>query len=242
MDGIVGISAALHPFLAQRPAASRSLAERIEEELVTFCAHRGLPVDEERGRRIALAPASQLDPGLSWAFVADHLVTHVSVPVDDLCRAGRLFARALRDAGDRGAMAPDVARTCAQAAEAAVAELPRLDQLARGLRALMGEGRPGRALWESDPEAYSLAMQRWESQQPLAQEELEGGFMVDAVDDHAVRLLHRRRDQPIELQLPPSLARLARDGDRLDVQLGRNRDGWFLMDVWAAAAPGPRLP
>jgi hypothetical protein len=242
MDGIVGISAALHPFLAERPSASRSLAERIEEEIVTFCSHRGLPVDEERGRRVALVPAGQLDPGLAWAFVADHLVTHVSRPVEDLCRAGRLFARALRAAGERGAMTPDHARACAHAAEAAVAELPRLDQLARGLRATLGEGRPGRELWETDPEAYARAMQRWESQQPLAQEELEGGFVVDAVEEGAVRLYHRRREEPIELRLPPAIARLLREGDRLDVQLGRNREGWFLMDVWAAAAPAPRLP
>ena len=243
MDGIVGISAALHPFLAQRPAASRSLAERLEEEIVTFCAHRGLPVDEDRGRRVALLPASQLDPGLAWAFVADHLVTHVSRPVEELCRAGRLFARALRDAGERGSIDPVLARACGHAAEAAVTELPRLDQLARGLRSLVGEGRPGRDVWERDPEAYAIAMQRWESQQPLAQEEVEGGFLVDRVHDHALRLDNPRRDgEPIELQVPPAVAWLAREGDRLDMQLGRNRDGWFLMDVWSAAAPGPRLP
>jgi hypothetical protein len=57
-----------------------------------------------------------------------------------------------------------------------------------------------------------------------------------------VRLLHRRREEPIELRLPPELLRQLRESDRLDVQLGRNRDGWFLMDAWAAAAPAPRLP
>lgn len=242
MDANVGISAALHPYFAQRPASARPLAERLEEELVSFFAHRGLPIDEEAGRRIALVPASQLDPALAWSFVADHLLTHVSRPVEELRRAGRLFARALRDAGERGSMDPERARQCAIAAEAAVAELPRLDAVARGLRTLVAEGRPGRELYESDPEAYARAMQRWESQLPLAQEELEGGFLVDAVAASTVLLLHRRREEPVELRLPAELLRQLREGDRLDVQLGRNREGWFLMDAWAAAAPGPRQP
>ncbi len=243
MDGTVGLSEALHPYLAERPAASRTAAERLEEEFVSFLAHRGLPIDEEAGRRVALLPASHFDPGLAWAFVADHLITHVSRPVEELGRMGRLFARALRAAAERGVMDADRAKACASAAEQAVAVLPRLDALARALRERLREGRPGRALYESDPEAYAREMQRWESQQPLAQEELEGGFVVEAVEERAVRLYHRRRpDESIELELAPAVTRLVHAGDRLDVQLGRNRSGWFLMDVWAAAAPGPALP
>jgi len=242
MDGTVGISEALHPYLAQRRAASRTLAERVEEELVSFCAHRGLPVDEEAGRRIAVLPATHLDPGLAWSFVADHLITHVPCPVDELCKMGRLFARALLDAAARGLLDEVHARTCADAAILAVRELPRLDALIRALRRPLREGRPGRDLWEQDPEAYAIAMERWEASLPLAREELEGGFVVDRIDPRAVILVHPRREEPIELPLPGDALRLVREGDRIDALLGANRDGWFVMDVWSAAAPGPALP
>ena len=239
MDGTLGISAALRPYLAQRRAASRTLAERLEEELVSFCAHRGLPVDEEAGRRIAILPASRLDPALAWDFVADHLITHLSLPVDDVCRIGRLFARALVDAAGRGLVDREHARAVADAASAAVQELPRLDQLTRTLRRGLVEGRPGRELWESDPEAYARAMERWESAQPIAREEREGGFVVVAVREHAVELRHRRREEAIELPLAGDALRLVHEGDRLDALLGCNSGGWFLVDLWAVAAPRP---
>lgn len=215
------------------------IALQVEEALVDYLAHRGAPVDEVAGKRISLLPASSLTPTLAWAFVADHLLTHLSLPVERLEVAAHRFARALRAAAAVGSIDAATAEVAAAAAEAARAELHRLDSLARHLRALPEAGRPGRELWKRDPAAYEAAMRRWESEQPVAREELEGGFGVASVDVHGLVLQHPRREETLELAVPPSIAALTRTGDRIDALLGRNGDRWFVMDAFAATSPLP---
>lgn len=232
----IGIHAVLRPLLAAADAPP--WAPALEEELVAFLSRRGLRVEEEGGRRIAGLAIGRFDPDRAWAFVADHLAARCSRPLEELVAIGTLLATALRQAAGRGLADP----ASAAAAEAAVAELPRLDGLAKALRAPLQEGRPGRDLWERDPEAYARAMQRWESAQPLAREKLEGGFAVEEVQAATLLLRHPAREEAIELAVRPAAARLARPGDRLDVQLGRNGSGWFLTDVFATAAPRRTQP
>lgn len=230
-----GISAVLQPYLADRAGRSASDAELVEEQLVAFLAHRGLSDDEVHGRRVITAPASQLTPALCWAFVADHLISHQSLPVSRLTKAARLFARALGEAGERGAMSATHARELEAAALAAVAELPRLDALARSLRALAQHGRPGRDLFARDRRAYAASMEAWETSRRCEQE-LEGGFAVAAVYDADLELAHPDGTR-LHLVVPEHLASLARPGDRIDAMLGRAGDRWFVLDAFTVAAP-----
>jgi hypothetical protein len=242
MSEPTGISAALRPFLDMRRAPNRQPAERVHEELVAFLDRRGWDVDEVAGRRVALAPLDALEPSLAWRFVADHLITRAPEPPETLCRMARLLARAVRDAGRRGLVDRDAAHAIARAALRAAGELPRLDRAARSLRRALGEGRPGRALYEENPEAYARAMQRWESQLPLAEETIDGSFRVVSVDDRRALLQHHLRSEAIEIELPREVLDLLRPGDRLELEVGRNRTGWFVRDAWHAAAPEPKAP
>lgn len=238
-----GTSAALGSWLCQRRWPHDDAARRLQEELVSFLARAGLQVDEVGGVRVATEPVDSIDEALAWRFVADHLISRGAAPVATLCRMARLFALALRDAGRRGLLGREQARNTCRTALLAAGELPRLDGAARALRDLLGEGRPGKELWEEDRDEYARAMQRWQSQLPLAQEELEGHFVVESIDAAAVHLVHRSREEAIELELPSPVLERLQMGDRLDLHLGRGRWGdWFVIDAYCVAAPniGPR--
>lgn len=170
------LSSALAPFLGD--GAEAALLAR---ELPVFLMRQGLSVEESRGVALVRAPVAALTPELSWRFVAEHLATQVSGAVAPLGRAARLLAGALEQL-------PEAAAGAAGAARAAGRELPRLDRLVRGLRALAGGERPGKALFRRDPAAYAAAMRRWELSQPVAKEEREGGFVVEALEEERLSL------------------------------------------------------
>jgi hypothetical protein len=230
-----GISAVLQPLLAGRSTRAGEDAELLTEQLVAFLAHRGLAVDEVHGRQVIVAPVSELTPDACWAFIADHLIAHQSLPVARLTRMARQLARALGEAGERGAIAASRAQELESAAAAATAELPRLDALARSMRALAEHGRPGRDLYARDRRAYAGAMEAWESSRRNEQE-LEGGFTVEAAYESDLELSHPGGLR-LHLVVPQHLAGLARRGDRLDMLLGRAGDRWFVLDAFTAAAP-----
>jgi len=137
-----GIRAALRPYLEARSGRSAADAEMLDEELLRFLSHRGLPVDEEAGQLVIAAPVDAFGPDLAWAFVADHLASRVSLPVVRLVRASRILGRALEDAAGRGILPVAQALAVVETLRAAAAELPRLDALARALKAEVVRGRP----------------------------------------------------------------------------------------------------
>jgi hypothetical protein len=222
-------------------ATGHSLADAhlLEEELATFATHRGLPVEERGDRRLVVASASELTPALVWSFVADHLPTHVSLPVRRLGRVGRLLERALFEACGRGVLDPATGARLTEACRRSTRTLPRLDRFARALHAHVGAGRPGPELFHSDPDAYALAMRAWESSRPVADEELEGGFAVRDVGVDRLALAHPTLPSPVEIPVPRDVIVQAREGDRVDAMLGRHRDAWFVVDSFAVAAGLP---
>lgn len=214
--------------------------ERLLDELTDFLARRhGIQVEEIAGRRMACLPVGAFTEALAWEFVADHLITQVSLPVRKLEEMARMFSRGVRALVAADTIDRQVGRRILSTLQEATRELRRLDGLSRGLRALPEEGRPGRDLYDSDPEAYARAMWQWESERPSAVEELEGGFFVTAVEEGRLDLHHLAKGEAICLSIPQVLARSFRQGDRIDALLGRGRFGWFVMDSFAVAAPRP---
>jgi hypothetical protein len=232
----VGLGAALAPHL--RGAGRRPEdAELLEERLADFCRHHGLAVDERAGALVVTAPADRLDGALVGTFVADHLPTHVSLPVRRLSRVARLLATALSEAGARGAIDAAVAEERARTCRRAAAQLPRLDRFARALARHVAGERPGRDLYRADPDAYAAAMRRWELSRPVADEEVEGGFTVVGAERGALQLAHAGTGRAIEVEVPGDVLAEAREGDRVDALVGRNRERWFFLESFAIARP-----
>lgn len=218
---------ALVPFLG--PADEER--ERLVEELGTFLEKRGLPSDERAGRRVIAAGLDALGPELLRAFAATHLPSHVSLPRTRLEKLGRRLASALAAARTAGLSVPDGAEA---ALRSGLRELPRLDRAAKALRALAVGDRPGKALFRKDPAAYAAAMRAWELSRPRADEEQAGPFEVELVGEDRARL--RQGEQRLWLDLPPETLALLREGDRLEVLLGRQGSAWFVADAFSVAA------
>jgi hypothetical protein len=229
----------IEPVLAGATGHTVADGRLLEEQLADFASHRGLPVEDRGDRRVLVAPLASLTPALVWRFVADHLPTHVSLPVRRLGRVGRLFERAILEAADRGLLAPALAGDLAGACRRATRTLPRLDRFARGLRAHVAAGRPGAELYRRDPGGYAAAMRDWEASRPLADEELEGGFVVREVGPGRLVLSHASLPSTIEVPVPREVIVQAREADRIDAMLGRHRDEWFFVDSFAVAAGVP---
>jgi hypothetical protein len=229
----------IEPVLAGATGHTVADGRLLEEQLADFAAHRGLPVEDRADRRVVVAPVASLTPALVWTFVADHLPTHVSLPVRRLGRVGRLLERAIGEAAGRGAVDPASAAALADACRRATRTLPRLDRFARALRAHVSEGRPDADLYRRDPRGYAAAMRDWEASRPLADEELEGGFVVREVGADRLVLSHPALPSDIEVVLPREVIVQARDADRIDAMLGRHRDRWFFVDSFAVAAGLP---
>lgn len=233
------IADVIEPTLAAATGHTAADARLLEEQLATFASHRGLPVEDRGDRRVVVAPASVLTPALVFRFVADHLPTHVSLPVRRLGRVGRLFERTLFAAAAGGLLEPRTDAALTEACRRAARALPRLDRFARALRAHVGAGRPGPELYQRDPDAYALAMRAWESSRPVAEEELEGGFVVQDVGDHRLALSHPALPSTVEVTVPREVIVQARLGDRVDAMLGRHRETWFFVDSFSVAAGLP---
>lgn len=233
------IADVIEPCLAGATGHTAADARLLEEQLATFASHRSLPVEDRGDRRVVVAPVSVLTPAMVWAFVADHLPTHVSLPVRRLGRLGRLLERALFEACSRGTLAPAADAALTDACRRATRSLPRLDRFARALRAHVGAGRPGPELYQRDPDAYALAMRAWESSRPVAEEELEGGFVVQDVGELRLGLSHPSLPGTVEVAVPRDVLVQARLGDRVDAMLGRHRDTWFFVDSFSVAAGLP---
>lgn len=218
--------------------------ERLGEELTEFLVRRlGVPVEEVAGRRIACLPLDRFSPELAWSFVADHLITQVSLPVRKLEGLAELLSRGIRAMARKHEIATESSRAIVPSLQKATGELRRLDTLSRGLRALPSAGRPGRDLYDRDPVAYAQAMWQWENEQPSATDELEGGFSIVSIEDGKIEVRHHGDgSDSIPLEIPHTLVQLCRTGDRIDALLGKSRYGWFIMDAFAVAAPAPPIP